>query len=82
LPEGALRLRVDDQWSFVEELRHLVFATDAWVGRTILDEPMFYYRLGLLHTAYPPADAAVHGIDLDACPSSAQMLEVRETVWR
>jgi hypothetical protein len=42
LPESALRLRVDDERSFIEKLRHLVFATDAWVGRTILDEPMSY----------------------------------------
>jgi Pentapeptide repeats (8 copies) len=40
LPESALRLRVDGEWSFIETLRHLVFATDAWAGRTILDEPM------------------------------------------
>ena len=28
-PEPPLHLRVDDEWSFVETLRHLVFATDA-----------------------------------------------------
>jgi len=82
LPEGALRPRVDDPWSFFEKLRHLVFATDAWVGRTILDEPMSYHWLGLLHTAYPPADAAALGIDVDACPSLAEVLEVGETGWR
>jgi len=40
---------------FVEKLRHLVVATDAWVGRT----------------------TAV-GIDVDVCPSLAEVLEVRE----
>jgi hypothetical protein len=29
LREGALRLRVDAQWSFADKLCHLVFATDA-----------------------------------------------------
>jgi len=30
---------VDSEWSFIETLRHLVFATDAWVRRTILGDP-------------------------------------------
>ncbi len=77
LPEPALHLRVDDEWSFVETLRHLVFATDAWAGRTILDEPMPYHPLGLPHTGYPPADAAALGIDLDARPPLAEVMEVR-----
>ena len=69
LPEPARHERVDDEWSFVETLRHLVFATDAWAARTVLDEPMPYHRLGVTHTSYPPADAAALGIDLDARPS-------------
>jgi hypothetical protein len=77
LPEPALGLRVDDEWSFIETLRHLVFATDAWAGRAILDEPMPYHRLGLPATGYPPADAAALGIDLDARPSLAEVKEVR-----
>ncbi len=77
LPEPALQTRVDEEWSFIETLRHLVFATDAWAGRMILDEPMPYHPFGLPHTPYPRADAAALGIDLDACPSLAQMMEVR-----
>jgi hypothetical protein len=77
LPEPARHERVDDEWSFVETLRHLVFATDAWVSRTVLDEPMPYHRLGLTHTSYPAADAAALGIDLDARPSFAEVMEVR-----
>jgi hypothetical protein len=77
LPEPAREERVDDEWSFAETLRHLVFATDAWVSRTILDEPMPYHRIGVTHTSYPPADAAALGIDLDARPSFAEVLEVR-----
>jgi hypothetical protein len=77
LPEPARHERVDGEWSFVETLRHLVFATDAWVSRTILDEPMPYHRLGLTQTSYPPADAAALGIDLDARPSFAEVMRVR-----
>ena len=77
LPEPALRQRVDDEWSFIETLRHLVFATDAWAGRAILEEPMRYHRLGLPAAGYPAADAAALGIDLDARPSLAEVKEVR-----
>ncbi len=77
LPEEALRERVDGEWSFVETLRHLVFITDSWASRTILDEPMPFHRLGLPQTAYAPADATALGIDLDARPSYAEVMAVR-----
>jgi hypothetical protein len=34
-----LHERVDGEWSFIETLRHLVFATDAWVRRAVLGDP-------------------------------------------
>lgn len=77
LPGPALHERVDDEWSFVETLRHLVFITDSWASRTVLDEPMPYHRLGVTQTAYAPADAAALGIDLDARPSLAEVMTVR-----
>jgi hypothetical protein len=78
LPEARLHERVDGEWwSFVETLRHLVFATDAWASRTILDEPMPYHRLGFTHTGYPPEDAAKLGIDLEAEPFLDEVLAVR-----
>lgn len=77
LPEPALQERVDDEWSFAETLRHLVFAIDAWASRTVLDEPMPYHRLGVTHTPYPPADAAALGIDPGAHPSFAEVMEAR-----
>src|SRR5690242_12269108 len=30
LPEHRLHEPVDDEWSFIQTLRHLCFATDAW----------------------------------------------------
>ena len=77
LPEAALHERVDDEWSFVETLRHLVFITDSWASRTILDEPSPFHRLALPQTAYAPADAAALGMDLDARPSFAEVMEAR-----
>ena len=77
LPEDARQERVDDEWSFVETLRHLVFATDAWVGRTVLDEPMPYHRLGYPYSGYPASDAAAVGVDLAARPSFDEVIDVR-----
>jgi hypothetical protein len=77
LPESARHERVDDEWSFVETLRHLVFASDAWAGSAVLDELKPYHRLGLTHTSYPPADAAALGIDVGARPSFAEVMEAR-----
>ena len=38
---------VDGEWSFIETLRHLVFATDCWVRRAILGDPSPWDALGL-----------------------------------
>src|ERR687898_673972 len=77
LSEDARHERVDDEWSFVETLRHLVFATDAWASRTVLDEPMPYHRLGYPYSGYPASDAATIGIELEAGPSFDEVIDVR-----
>jgi DinB superfamily len=77
LPEATLQEQVDEEYSFVETLRHLVFATDAWASRTVLDDPAPYHRLGLTYSGYPPESAAALGVELDAQPSFAEVLEVR-----
>jgi DinB superfamily/Pentapeptide repeats (8 copies) len=77
LPEAALAEQVADEWSFEQTLRHLVFITDAWAIRTVLDEPMPYHPLGLPQSWYPAAEAAALGIDLAAHPGYAQILAAR-----
>ncbi|MEV0614631.1 DinB family protein [Nonomuraea sp. NPDC050404] len=77
LPEARRHERFDDEWSFVETLRHLVFATDAWVSRTIFDEPLPFHPFGLTHTAYPPTKASELGMDLAARPTYGEVMEVR-----
>jgi hypothetical protein len=79
LPPELLHERVDAEWSFIETLRHLVFATDRWAGYMILDNPAPYHPLGLPQPGFTPADAAALGIDLDARPSLAEVLEARGT---
>ena len=77
LPEAVRHERVDGEWSFVETMRHLVFATDAWASRRVLDEPMPYHRVGLPQSSYPPAAALAIGVDVAARPSFAEVVGVR-----
>lgn len=49
LPPEMLHEGVDGEWSAIENLRHLVFATDAWVKRAILGDPNPYDPLDLPH---------------------------------
>jgi hypothetical protein len=76
LPEDLLHERVDGEWSFIETLRHLVFATDAWVLRALLGHPAPYHPLGLRHSEMPTDTPAVPH-DPDARPSLDEILAVR-----
>jgi hypothetical protein len=77
LPATALDEQVNDEWSFAQTLRHLVFITDAWASRTVLDKERPYHPLGLPQSWYPAADAAALGIDLTAQPGYADILAAR-----
>ena len=76
LPEDLLHHRVDGEWSFIETLRHLVFATDAWVLRAVMGNPAPYHPLGLAHTEMP-ADTPLVPHDPDARPALDEVLAVR-----
>jgi hypothetical protein len=75
LPPELLHQRVDGEWSFIETLRHLVFAEDAWVKRAILGEPSPYDPLDLPHTEMA-ADPSVPN-DPAARPSLDEVLALR-----
>ncbi|HKR68380.1 MAG TPA: DinB family protein [Streptosporangiaceae bacterium] len=77
LPKAALTEQVNEEWSFAQTLRHLVFITDAWASRTVLDEESPYHPLGLPQTWYPETEAAKLGIDLTAEPSYEEVLAAR-----
>jgi hypothetical protein len=47
LDPARLHESVDGEWSFIETLRHLAFATDAWVRRGILGDPAPWHPLDL-----------------------------------
>lgn len=75
LPPDLLHEGVDGQWSFIQNLRHLVFATDAWVRRAILGEPEPWDPLDLPHDEMPDNPAVPR--DRDARPSLAHVLALR-----
>src|SRR5271165_5864742 len=77
LPAAALTQQVNEEWSFAQTLRHLVFITDAWASRTVLDEPMPYHPFGLTQSWYPAADAHALGIGTGTEPSYAEILAAR-----
>ena len=71
----VLQERVEGEWSFIETLRHLVMATDAWVKRAILGEPSPWDPLGLPHDEMP--DDLGLPRDRDARPSLDEVLVLR-----
>src|SRR2546429_7086799 len=77
LPAAAVDQQVNEEWSFAQTLRHLVFITDAWASRTVLDEELPYHPLGLPQSWYPAADAAALGIDPTPRPGYAEVLAAR-----
>jgi uncharacterized protein YjbI with pentapeptide repeats len=76
MPDGTVDVSVDGEWSFAQTLRHLVMATDAWLGRGILGIEQPFHPAG-----QPNAEYETDGNDMSvfatATPSYADVLEVR-----
>jgi uncharacterized protein YjbI with pentapeptide repeats len=70
-----LHEQVNEEWSFIETLRHLVFATDAWVRRAILGQPSPWDPLDLPHDEMPGEPSVPR--DRAARPSLDEMLALR-----
>ncbi len=75
MAQERLYQRVEGEWSFIETLRHLVFATDAWVKRAILGEPSPWDPLDLPHDEMPDEPSVPR--DRAARPSLDEMLALR-----
>lgn len=73
LTEAELHESVGGEWSFVQTLRHLVFAMDKWFTAPVLGED--FHRIGLPNTG--SADFGWPGIDRSADPALAEVLAVR-----
>ena len=75
LPPELLHESVDGEWSFIETLRHLVFATDAWIRRAILGDPSPWDPLDLPWDEMPDTPGVPR--DRGARPSLEAVLELR-----
>jgi DinB superfamily/Pentapeptide repeats (8 copies) len=76
MPAGTVDISVDGEWSFAQTLRHLVMATDTWLGRAILEIEKPFHPIG-----QPNAEYETDGNDLAVfamiTPTYAEVLEVR-----
>ena len=67
----------DGEWSFIETLRHLVFATDCWIRRAILGDPSPWDPLDLPWDEMPDTPGVPR--DRNARPSLDVVLELRQS---
>jgi hypothetical protein len=76
MPTGTVDVSVGGEWSFAQTLRHLVLATDAWLGRAILEIGQPFHAIGLAG-AGTEDDGLDMAIFTTVTPSYAEVLEVR-----
>ncbi len=76
MPAGTVDLSVGGEWSFAQTLRHLVLATDLWLGQAVLGIEQPFHPLGLAGEG-----AEDEGLDMSifttVTPSYAEVLEAR-----
>jgi uncharacterized protein YjbI with pentapeptide repeats len=76
MPAGMVDVSVGGEWSFAQTLRHLIMATDAWLGRAIWGIEQPFHTIG-----QPNAEYETDGNDMSvfatAIPSYTDLLEVR-----
>jgi hypothetical protein len=73
LPDDAVHASVNGEFTFVETLRHLVFAMDKWFTAPVLGEP--FHPMGLPNKG--SLDFPWPGLDYDMTPSLADALALR-----
>jgi hypothetical protein len=73
--EPLLHRSVDGEWSFIQTLRHLNFASAAWIGRMVLGNASPWHPLDLPWDEAPGWDEIPW--DSDARPSLDDVLAVR-----
>jgi DinB superfamily/Pentapeptide repeats (8 copies) len=76
MPAGTVDVSVRGEWSFAQTLRHLVLATDMWLGRAVLEIKQPFHPIGLTDTG-----TEADGFDMSAfaivTPSYSEVLEAR-----
>ncbi|MBV9952036.1 MAG: DinB family protein [Acidimicrobiia bacterium] len=75
LPPALLDASVDEEFSYLETLRHLVFAVDRWITGPVLGEVPWFHPLGVAYDG--ASDEELAGLDPDAHPTIDEVLAVR-----
>jgi uncharacterized damage-inducible protein DinB len=75
LAPEQLHASVSGEWSFIQTLRHLAFASESWVGRCILGNPSPWHPLSLPWDQMSPTPGVPR--DRDARPSLDEALALR-----
>lgn len=75
MPAGTVDVSVQGEWSFAQTLRHLVLATDMWLGRGIQELEQPFHPLGLMDAGSAAGfDMSVFTTDT---PTYAEVLAAR-----
>ncbi|MFY0407843.1 DinB family protein [Solicola sp. PLA-1-18] len=76
LPDGTVDASVGGEWSFAQTLRHLVMATDMWLGRGVLrlEQPFHPFGLADHSMAEDGEDMSVFSADV---PTWSEVLAAR-----
>jgi hypothetical protein len=77
MPAGTVDVSVGGEWSFAQTLRHLVLATDMWLGRAILEIEQPFHPIGQLDASTNDEPGLNMSIFTTVTPSYAEVLEVR-----
>ena len=70
-------MSVAGEWSFAQTLRHLIVATDMWLGRAVLEIEQPFHPLGLLDAGRRRTTAPTCRVFATGTPSYAEVLEAR-----
>lgn len=76
LPADQLHESVDSEWSFIQTLRHLAFASESWVDRCVLGNPSPWHPLSLPWDEMAPTPGVPQ--DRDARPPLDEALALRQ----
>jgi hypothetical protein len=77
MPADKVDVSVDGEWSFAQTLRHLVLATDMWLGRAILRAEQPFHPLGLVDAGSEDDGGLDRSVFATVSPSYAEVLEAR-----
>ncbi|GAA5146616.1 DinB family protein [Nocardioides marinquilinus] len=75
MPAGTVDVSIDGEWSFAQTLRHLVMATDMWLGGPVLGREEPFHPVGLPYVE--PGGQIDLTVFSNTDPTWAEVLEAR-----